>query len=346
MQNPAVDIVYLWVDGNDPQWRSRRRRAQLCLSADDRVDLAAYSNVEGRFRDNDELRCSLRSLEQFFPDHGHVYLVTDRQTPQWLHSHPGLTVVDHRDLIPPSSLPTFDSGHIESYIHRIANLSERYFYFNDDVFLGAPLKLQDWFFEGGVYVGWSREAAVTDEPLQPDSTALENACRRSIAWLRAEAAALNQAPYAGDFRTFSHAPRPMLKSVLMTLEDIAPELFESVRSTVFRNWEHPALVSDFVLRWSLAYGFAKARDYRFAHVSTGGPEADMLLQDIAQRLGEIDFFCVNDTTDDALMDDPRLNRVRIALDAMFPTPSAFERIEPAAGEPANQPFVHRLEMAD
>jgi Stealth protein CR2, conserved region 2/Stealth protein CR1, conserved region 1/Stealth protein CR4, conserved region 4 len=346
MLNPAVDIVYLWVDGNDPQWRSRRRRAQLRLTADDRDDLAAYSNVEGRFRDNDELRCSLRSLAQFFPDHGHIYVVTDRQTPQWLGAHPRLTIVDHRDLIPASALPTFDSGHIESYIHRIANLSERYFYFNDDVFLGAPLRLEDWFFEGGVYVGWSKEEAVSDEPLQPGSTALENACRRSIAWLRAEAEALRQAPYVGDFRTFSHAPRPMLKSVLMTLEDIAPELFESVRSTVFRNWEHPALVSDFVLRWSLLYGFAKARDYRFAHVSTGAPEADAVLQDIAQRLGTIDFFCVNDTTDDAQMDDPRLSRVRSALEAMFPTPSPFERLESATAVPANQPFPQRLEMAD
>ena len=343
---PAVDIVYLWVDGSDPMWRSRRRHARQQLTQTDQHDLAAYSDVEGRFRDNDELRFSLRSLEQFFPDHGHVYLVTDRQTPRWLGNHPRLTVIDHRDLIPSASLPTFDSGHIESYIHRIANLSEHYFYFNDDVILGAPLQLQDWFFEGGVFVGWSQDAPVSDEPLQPGSTALENACRRSIAWLRAESAALNQAPYAGDFRTFSHSPRPMLKSVLMTLEDIAPELFESVRSTVFRNWEHPALVSDFVLRWSLRYGFAKVKDYRFDHVSTGEPDATERLQNITNRLGAIDFFCVNDTTDDALTDDPRLTSVRSALEAMFPTPSAFERLEVSEPAHAHRHDVQPLEMAE
>jgi hypothetical protein len=343
---PAVDVVYLWVDGNDPQWRSRRHLARQQLTPVDQKQLAAYSDVEGRFRDNDELRCSLRALEQFFPDHGHVYLVTDRQTPHWLRSHPRLTVVDHRDLIPRGSLPTFDSGHIESYIHRIANLSERYIYFNDDVFLGAPMDLRDWFFEGGVFVGWSQEAPVSDEPLQPDSTALENACRRSIAWLRAEATASNRAPYLGDFRTFSHAPRPMLKSVMFTLEDIAPELFESVRSTVFRNWQHPTLVSDFVLRWSLLHGFAKARDYRFAHVSTGAPDANETLQHIAQRLGAIDFFCVNDTTDDACVDDPRLSSVRSALESMFTTPSPFERLEGVNTPSARNPFVQRLEMAD
>lgn len=326
----AVDVVYLWVDGSDPAWRSRRRQAQARLLPSDQQNLAVHSDVEGRFRDNDELRFSLRSLEQFFPDHGHVYLVTDRQTPPWLASHPRLTVIDHRELLPTAALPTFDSGHIESYIHRIKNLSERYFYFNDDVILGAPLKLEDWFFEGGVFVSWSKDAPVSDEALQPSATALENACRRSIAWLRAQAAALNQAPYAADFRTFSHAPRPMLKSVLTTLEDIAPELFESVRSTVFRNWEHPTLVSDFVLRWSLLHGFAKIKEYRFEHVSTGAPDSSELLQSISQRLGAIDFFCVNDTTDNALTNDPRLHSVRNALEAMFPAPSAFEQPEHAS----------------
>jgi hypothetical protein len=114
---PPVDIVYLWVDGNDAQWRASRRLALQRLTFSDHVDMAAHSNVEGRFRDNDELRYSLRSLEQFFPGHGHVYLVTDQQTPTWLRQHPGLTVIDHRELIPDRALPTFDSGNIESYIH-------------------------------------------------------------------------------------------------------------------------------------------------------------------------------------------------------------------------------------
>ena len=83
-----VDIVYLWVDGNDPQWRSRRNIARNRLTTSVQKEIAAYGDVEGRFRDNDELRYSLRALEQFFPDHGHIYLVTDRQTPYWLRAHP------------------------------------------------------------------------------------------------------------------------------------------------------------------------------------------------------------------------------------------------------------------
>ncbi|MBY0411858.1 MAG: Stealth CR1 domain-containing protein, partial [Burkholderiaceae bacterium] len=116
---PSIDIVYLWVNGNDPVWRKKRQRAAVQASVADRDAMAVYGNVEGRFRDNDELRYSLRALERYFPDHGHVYLVTDGQTPSWLQASSRLTLVDHRDLIAADRLPIFDSGNIESYIHRI-----------------------------------------------------------------------------------------------------------------------------------------------------------------------------------------------------------------------------------
>ena len=318
-----VDVVYLWVDGNDPAWRQKRRHAEARLDVGQRRALAAFGNVEGRFRDNDELRYSLRALERFFPGHGQVYLVTDAQTPAWLRAHPGITVIDHRALIPAAALPTFDSGNIESYIHRIPNLSERYFYFNDDVFFGAPVQLDHWFWPGGVHVGWSDEPEVSDEPLRRDATALDNACRLSHQWLNAHAPGFRHA--APTYRTFAHSPRPMRKSVLLALEALAPELFAAVRSTVFRAWDKPTIVSDFVLRWSLASGLARVRDYAHVHVSSGDRHDLCGLDRVLAQFGALDFFCINDTTDDAHPGDPRLSQVRDALARLFPTPSRFEK---------------------
>ena len=62
--------------------------------------MAQHANVEGRFRDNDELRYNLRALEMYFPAHGHIYVVTDAQTPAWLRASDRLTIIDHQDLIP------------------------------------------------------------------------------------------------------------------------------------------------------------------------------------------------------------------------------------------------------
>ena len=80
----VVDVVYLWVNGNDDHWRSKRQAASNRSSLQDQQDLALYGDVEGRYRDNEELRFSLRALTQFFPNHGHVYIITDHQVPDWL----------------------------------------------------------------------------------------------------------------------------------------------------------------------------------------------------------------------------------------------------------------------
>lgn len=361
-QDAPIDIVYLWVDGNDARWRAKRRHALAQLPREDSAAMARYSNVEGRFRDNHELRFSLRALQQFFPTHGHVYIVTDAQKPDWLRPSDRLTVVDHRDLIPEAALPTFDSGHIESWIHHIPGLSERYFYFNDDVFFGAPVRVDDWFHADGFHVTWSDEPAVSDEAMRMDATSLENACRLSVQWLtenaRSGAPVLREQDplYQSTFRTFAHSPRPSLKSILFELEDTAPELFASVRSTVFRSWDKPTIVSDFVLRWALAHGVARLRSYRSRHVSTGDDDQSDQLQALAAEVGALDFFCLNDTTDDAPADDPRLQEVLSVLNKVLPTPSEFEdsaccaseaetstgpaRVMSPAGVAPNAPKVH------
>ena len=236
--------------------------------------------------------------------------------------------------MPAAYLPTFDSGNIESYIHHIPGLSERYFYFNDDVFFGAPVDVADWFWDGGIYVSWSDEPMVSDEPLRQDATSLENACRLSHQWFNQkssfleparEAVAQVAARYEHTFRTFAHSPRPMLKSILFELEEVAHDLFGGVRSTVFRTWNEPTVVSDFVMRWALATGRAKLREHSHLYVSTGEFGNPAQLDLLVSSLGTLDFFCINDTTDDAELKDPRLERVRAILDTMFPRASGFER---------------------
>jgi hypothetical protein len=61
-------------------------------------------------------------------------------------------------------------------------------------------------------------------------------------------------------------------------------------------------------------------------VSTGEPNTQQQLAFLASMLGQLDFFCINDTTDDAHQHDPRLEKVREAMGEMFPHPSGFERV--------------------
>ena len=51
-----------------------------------------------------------------------------------------MRVVTHKEIFPnPSHLPTFSSPAIEINFHRIPDLSNRFIYANDDVFLMRPI---------------------------------------------------------------------------------------------------------------------------------------------------------------------------------------------------------------
>ena len=129
-----IDLVYLWVDGNDPAWLAKKN---AYLPADKRVDPEAAG--ECRFVENDELRYSLRSAERYAPWIRRIYILTDDQTPAWLDtSNPRVRVVSHREVMPSEILPVFNSSVIEFFLPRIPGLAEHFLYANDDMFSAAP----------------------------------------------------------------------------------------------------------------------------------------------------------------------------------------------------------------
>ncbi len=128
-----IDLVYLWVNGNDPQWQAKRNA--LIGKTEER----SSANCEGRYANNDELKYSLRSIELYAPWIRKIFIVTDNQVPEWLDtSNPKVKIIDHKDIMPPQALPCFNSNVIEHFIYRIPELSEYYLYANDDMFLNKP----------------------------------------------------------------------------------------------------------------------------------------------------------------------------------------------------------------
>ena len=117
-----VDFVYTWVDFT-PEFIQ-----ELQIYKNDFIPASQY-------RDNDELKYSLRSVEMYADWVNHIYIVIkDGQFIPWLDTnHPRITVVYHSEIIPLQYLPTFNSIVIESFLHRIPGLSENYLYINDDI---------------------------------------------------------------------------------------------------------------------------------------------------------------------------------------------------------------------
>lgn len=133
-----IDLVYLWVDGNDPKWQEKKRRY-----------MDTEINTVGRYQDNQELKYSLRSVEKHLPWIRKIFIVTDDQIPAFLDTnHPKIEVVYHSEIFPKKVIPSFNSSLIEYFIYKIPGLSEHFLYANDDMFVNADLKPSFFFREG------------------------------------------------------------------------------------------------------------------------------------------------------------------------------------------------------
>ena len=176
-----IDIVYTWVNGSDPKliadlayWKALHSgeadeetatvAAALAVNATTNASIAQQDKGDmtsnNRFRDNQELRYSLRSIWKYAPWVRHVFIVTNGHVPNWLNlDHPRLTLISHADIFPNKShLPTFSSPAIESHLHRIPGLAKKFIYFNDDVMLGNHISPDDFVTHGGgqkIFLSWN-----------------------------------------------------------------------------------------------------------------------------------------------------------------------------------------------
>jgi hypothetical protein len=313
-----TDVVYLWVNSNDKKWQNKRRNSFDIFLNNDKDNIALYANTDGRFRDNGELIFNLRCLENFFPKHGHVYIVTDEQRPAWLSQNKNVTIIDHKDIIPNKVNSIFASANIESYIHHIPNLSENFFYLNDDIFFGMPVDKQ-WWFDKELKYFYDNEPHDEYSELQSMLLSPINASIQSKLWLKEK-----YKNYKHQNIALAHAPRPYKKSLLFKIEREAIDLFNKVRSTNFRSWKTPAVLVDFVPRWLEHHGYAKIKQMHTLYIESGSNDIETKLDQLTQEFGKIPFFCINDTCDNAEASDKRLLLVKEKLQKILPKKSSFE----------------------
>lgn len=313
-----IDVVYLWVNSNDKKWQNKRRNSFDIFLKNDKDNIALYANTDGRFRDNGELIFNLRCLENFFPKHGHVYIVTDEQRPAWLSQNKNVTIIDHKDIIPNKVNSIFASANIESYIHHIPNLSENFFYLNDDIFFGMPVDKQ-WWFDKELKYFYDNEPHDEYNEFQSLLLSPINASIQSKLWLKEK-----YKNYIHQNIALAHAPRPYKKSLLFKIEREAIDLFNKVRSTNFRSWKTPAVLVDFVPRWLEHHGYAKIKQMHTLYIESGSNDIETKLDQLTQEFGKIPFFCINDTCDNAEASDKRLLLVKEKLQKILPKKSSFE----------------------
>ncbi len=320
-----IDVVYTWVDGLDDAWLGEKARA---AGVADPALFTERAHDESRYADHDELRHSLRALEQFAPWVHHVWVVTAGQHPSWLaQDDPWVTVVPHDEIWPDDrGLPTFNSHAIETCLHRIPGLAEHFLYLNDDMLLGRPVPPETFFHANGISkFFWSR-ALVDHGPVATGEIASTTAAKN--------ARRLLEERYGVTFtRKFFHTGAALTVSGLAELEATFPEVVDATRRAPFRTVHDVAVAGSFYLNWAYATGRAVPGRLRYTYIDPAAPDAAKRLRALG-RNRVFEAFCVNDGSSEETPEQRRATDrlIRDFFADYLPVPGSFEVASRDAGQ--------------
>ncbi|MBB2944968.1 hypothetical protein FB565_004701 [Actinoplanes lutulentus] len=320
-----IDVVYTWVDGNDPDWVARKNTS---LAAFGHEQINTIATNASRFISRDELKYSLRSIASYAPWVRKIFLVTDDQIPAWLDtSDPRLTVVSHRELFGDTGvLPTFNSHAIESRLHRIPGLSEHFIYFNDDMFLGRPVSPDAFFHGNGIAKFFQSKAQLDAGPA-------------TIFDAPVTAAGKNNRRHVADrfdrsiTQKMQHVPYTLQKSVLEEIEKWLPD---EVRQTAEHPFRHPgdlSIPSSLQHYWSYLTKRAVPGSIKYTYADLAHPSTPVQLAFLLARR-HCDVFCLNDTDSAAVALSEQAAMMADFLPQYFPFRSPFELPDEVAAERA------------
>jgi hypothetical protein len=143
-----IDAVVTWVDGNDPSHINKRLK--YIEKNEDKFTVPS-AKLDTRFDQVNEVKYCIYSIRKYASWIRNIYLVTDNQCPHWLTNRVkdelGVIVIDHSLIFRgyEEFLPTFNSRSINTMLWRIPDLSNKYIYFNDDIFLTNNVDSSDFF---------------------------------------------------------------------------------------------------------------------------------------------------------------------------------------------------------
>lgn len=329
-----IDFILTWVDGSDPDWQRERQRF--------RTGNAGNGDTENRFRDWDLLRYWFRGTERWAPWVNHIYFVTCGQKPDWLdESHPKLRLVHHRDYIPENYLPTFNSNVIELWMHRLPGLEEQFVLFNDDMFLTAPVRPEDFFGDGLPCDSALLDLISASDPedclpyMLTNNFALINRKFRKSQVMRRNAGKFFTLRYGkdvmrnlllGPFRYFScfqdsHLPSSHLKSNFEKVWTEEGKRLEQCGSHRFRCRED--LTHWLMKSWQICEGNFSVRSTKWGrHFELWEDKLDEICQSIENQ--KYRAVCLNDSKTDIEFDLIKAE-LRKSFEKILPGRSAFEK---------------------
>ena len=265
----------------------------------------------------DELRYSLRSVEVFAPWVDRIHVLSNCAPPAWFQASDHVRWVDHHEVAEPELLPLFNSGAIDTLLHRIPDLSEHFLYLNDDFLLWdsvTPSTFYDWDGRSIARLAMNSSVIYLQQLVEAGTAAPSQHSRVNAARL------LEQRIGLFHSRVHGHVPYALRRSAMEELERAFGAEMAATRSSRTRQ---PSDVS-FIAYLYHHYGHARGRV-----IYAEAPASFVTFQNYRRSgsrraLHTAAFVCFQDSRGSATDEAYRSFRSQ-ALVTALPLPSMAER---------------------
>ena len=303
----TIPIVYMWVNADDPAYKSRH----------------GLSESSSRNRDNKELLFSLRSLEMYLPWwKGMLYLVTDKQIPSWINlKNTRVKIIDHTSIIPNEYLPTRASNTIEWFLHLIPGIEDYFITMNDDFMFLKPCEPSVFFTDKGIPILPFNTNTLINTKDSPEQHKKSNKI-----WLSTVHRSMNSLeqklgkPFPKKYY-IQHGPRIFSKRVILQLSNLMrKEIRESIalKERTYETLDTIYIINYFMAQ-TLKLNINPRKQSEFFIDITDTTDLYKVFEDIKNNTS-CHFLCLNDNFTKFSIPDI----LQLQCRALFSRPSSFE----------------------
>ena len=226
-----IDAVITWVDGSEPNYKLRLEE-----------NLKNKKIIKRQYLQANEIYFCVASIIKFAPFVQKIFIVTDNQKPnlnevRHLVSLNKVEIIDHKEIFRDNmdSLPTFNIRSIDALLFKIKNLSNKFIYFNDDMFLIKETSVEDWFKDNKVVLTGSWAKTYNKQLIKTISHKIKKLLNKRPSFNAAQSKAANIVGFHNKYFKSYHCGRPQIKSVIKDFYDKNPQRLTNQIRHKFRD---------------------------------------------------------------------------------------------------------------
>ena len=226
-----IDAVITWVDGSEPNYKLKLEE-----------NLKNKKIINRQYTQANEIDFCVASIIKFAPFIRKIFIVTDKQKPKFsrirhMVSLEKIEIIDHEEIFRDNldCMPSFNIRSIDALLFKIKNLSDKFIYFNDDMFLIKETTKEDWFKDNKAVLTGSWAKTYNKQLIKNISHKIKNLLNIRPSFNAAQSKAANIVGFHNRYFKSFHCGRPQIKSVIKDFYDKNPQRLTNQIRYKFRD---------------------------------------------------------------------------------------------------------------